>query len=139
MTALLKWKKNPWWAVVISSLIFSFLHGGNSGINLLATVNIFLFGILTALLTLRTGNIWCATALHMIWNFLQGNVFGISVSGTAALPSVLEAVLVKGRDFTHGGAFGIEGGCVTTILLLLALVAVMYIPSLKKQKPEVVN
>ncbi len=136
MTALLRWKSNPWWAVVISALAFAFLHGGNSGVNLLGTINIFLFGILTALLTLRTGNLWCATALHAVWNFMQGNIFGISVSGTAVLPSVFETTLAVGRDFTHGGAFGLEGGCVTTILLLLALVAVMYIPPLKRETPQ---
>ena len=139
MTALLRWRQNPWWAVLISSFVFALMHGGNYGMNFLGFINIFLFGISTALLTLRTGSLWCATALHAIWNFLQGNVFGISVSGSSLLPSVFKTVLAEGRDFTHGGLFGLEGGCITTIVLLVTLVAAIYIPRLKPQRPEILD
>ena len=139
MTALLRWKQKPWLAVFVSALIFAVMHGDNNGLNLIGLVNLFLFGVTTALLTFRTGNLWMATTLHALWNFAQGNLFGISVSGTPLMPTLWSSTLVAGRDLTHGGAFGLEGGCVTTLILLLSLVVVLYLPSFKKAKPEILN
>ncbi len=53
-------------AIVLSSLLFSLLHG-----NLLQIPFAFILGLVMAYLTLQTGNIWMAVALHFITNGLS--------------------------------------------------------------------
>lgn len=113
--------------VVSNALFFSLLHLGNPGISALALLNIFLFGILASLLTLRRGSIWMAAALHSLWNFAQGNVFGIMVSGQNGIPSLLTTALhedTPGQTLINGGAFGLEGGLAITGVLVVAIVVV---------------
>ena len=103
---------HKWVCVTISSLFFAVLHLGNPGITLLAFLNLTLFGVFASLYTLRRGSLWGIAALHSIWNFVQGNLFGISVSGSSAMPSIFRSVLAdgKGNALFNGGAFGLEGG-----------------------------
>lgn len=112
-------------SVVMSSLLFTALHGTNQGFSLLASLNLFLFGILLSLLFLRFENIWLVAALHSIWNFVQGNIFGVSVSGSAVLPSVFGTSNTAGRDWLNGGSFGAEGGLAVTVILAAAIVVLL--------------
>lgn len=129
MTVFLAPGRNVWVGVGISSFLFAFLHLGNDGISFIAILNLCLFGMLAGLLTLRTGNLWAAAGLHSLWNFMQGNFFGISVSGGAPMPSVFRSVLFTGSETVNGGAFGLEGGIVVTLVILLGILAVMYLPA----------
>lgn len=124
----------PALAVAISSVAFAALHLANSGISLLAFVNLTLFGAFAGVYVLRTDDLWGACAIHSAWNFIQGNVLGISVSGGAAMESVFGTAFVEGRELISGGAFGIEGGVCTTIVLTAALLLTVYLP--QKPRPE---
>ena len=110
-------------AVLISSLLFAYMHLGNHAIGPIALLNIALFGLLMATYMLKRGSIWGICALHTFWNFVQGCVFGISVSGTGAGASPLKTTLSLDAAWLSGGAFGMEGGLLTTAVLLLALLA----------------
>ncbi len=105
-------------AVLVSSLVFAALHLMNSGLTLLALLNLFLFGVFMALLMLRYNNIWIAGALHSLWNFTQGNVFGVQVSGTGLTTSVMTSSADESMAVINGGSFGLEGGLAVTIVLL---------------------
>ncbi len=120
------------WAIVANSLLFSLLHGLNNGVGILAFLNIFLFGVLTSLYMLRRGNIWGVCAIHSVWNFVQGNVFGVSVSGIQAGPSLLATSLSPEKKLLNGGAFGLEGGlAVTAVLLAAILILLLFVPNAK--------
>lgn len=122
----------PLWAcAVINALLFSLLHLGNPGISVIPLVNIFLFGIFASLLTLRRGSVWMVCAIHSIWNFSQGNLFGIPVSGMAGLPSPLRAHVAEGnwQSLVNGGVFGLEGGLAVTVVLAVACIVVLLIPT----------
>ncbi len=129
MTVFLAPGRNVWVGVGISSFLFAFLHLGNDGIGFIAILNLCLFGTLAGLLTIRTGNLWAAAGLHSMWNFMQGNFFGISVSGASPMPSVFRSVLFPDSERVNGGAFGLEGGLVVTLVILLGILAVMYLPA----------
>src|SRR5690606_21357159 len=58
-----------WPAIVVSSALFSLLHGANPGIDFAAFLNIFLAGVMLAIAYLRTRSLWFATALHAGWNW----------------------------------------------------------------------
>ncbi len=131
-------RKNALWlAVLTNSVIFSLLHLGNPGFGLLPLVNIILFGILESVYVLKRGDLWGACAIHSLWNFFQGNVFGISVSGTGAGSSPLNAVLTEGHELLNGGSFGIEGGISVTIVIGLATLLMLFF--LPTNQAEVVS
>lgn len=110
------------YSAIISALFFALLHGANSGVNLLALVNIFLFGIFAALLMVKYENIWVPAAFHSIWNFVQGNLFGIKVSGNGVQPSIISSTPKQGLSVINGGVFGAEGGIGVTIVLIACIV-----------------
>lgn len=109
-------------AVVLSSLFFTLLHAGavaEGGV--LPAINLFAAGVLLALAYTTSRNLWLPIALHFAWNFVQGPVLGINVSGQA-LDSGWEMVALHGPVIVTGGAFGLEGGLVATLVTTLGVV-----------------
>lgn len=120
-------------AIIISSLFFAALHLLNSGITVLSLVNLALYGVFMCIYVLKTNSIFGACAIHSIWNFIQGNVFGILVSGQGTNDSVFTfAAKEGGSEWFNGGAFGLEGGFSTTIVLVVAMVITLLVPFKKK-------
>lgn len=126
-------------AAGLSSLLFALMHWGNAGVNVIGLVNLTLFGVFAALLSMRCGNIWLCCGLHASWNFVQGCVFGCPTSGVFLTDSLFTVELPAPRQLTNGGAFGPEGGIVVTQVLLLAVFALLYPPKkfMKPDKPQV--
>jgi membrane protease YdiL (CAAX protease family) len=114
-------------AVGVSAALFALLHAANNGLSLLALFNLFLFGILAGIYFLWRGNIWGIAAIHSMWNFAQGNLFGIPVSGSHTGDSVLSCVLIPEMELWNGGTFGLEGGLAVTLVLLVAISALLLI------------
>ena len=110
-------------AILISSFTFSVLHLFNSGFGLLAFVNLVLYGVFLAVYMLKTGNIWGVCAIHSVWNFSQGNLYGMPVSVINIMEiSLFSSSLVEGKEWLSGGAFGPEGGVITSAVSILAIV-----------------
>ena len=107
-----------WLAVLLNALLFSTLHIGQSGMGLLAFINLTLFGAFASIYFIKRGSIWGIGAVHSIWNFVQGNFYGVKVSGLSISCSVLDSVSVEGRVLINGGAFGLEGGLAVTLVLV---------------------
>jgi membrane protease YdiL (CAAX protease family) len=101
------------------------LHYGNSGINLLGLLNLFLFGVFAALYFLRRGSIWGISAIHSMWNFAQGNVFGCAVSGNSGMDSIFSTTSQSANTIFNGGAFGPEGGLGVTIILSIGIIILL--------------
>ncbi len=120
-------RTNYFWAILISSLIFAFLHLANNGVTLLAALNLTLFGIFAAVYFLKRGSIWGIAAIHTAWNFTQGNIFGVSVSGMTTQPSIFAAEYVQSKSdyIWNGGEFGLEGGVAVTFVLVIAILALL--------------
>lgn len=112
-------RRYPMWvAVILNALFFAALHLANSGISVLAFLNLTLFGVFASVYFIKRGSIWGIGALHSIWNFVQGNFYGIKVSGIETSCTVFGSVTTEGRGLIHGGAFGMEGGLATTVVLV---------------------
>jgi hypothetical protein len=116
----------PWLGLLISSLLFSLLHGINPGISPLALFNIALFGVFAGLYALREGTLWGISAVHSVWNWVQGNFFGLEVSGTNPAGGTLMNLTISGSDWLTGGAFGPEGGAAVTIVLLIGIGVILF-------------
>jgi len=115
-------RSNIWVALIVSSLLFSWVHGSNPGITWLGLINIFLAGILMGMLFVRYRSIWAPIGLHAAWNFLQGTFFGFEVSGHDVY-SLFETT-ETGNDIITGGAFGYEGSILSAIGLLVVSILV---------------
>lgn len=115
---------NRYYALILSSIIFTLMHSLNFNISVIALLNIFLAGILLGISYIYTKNLWFPISLHLFWNFIQGPILGYKVSGQTT-ESVITINQV-GNDFIHGGEFGFEGSIVCTILIVLAIIGIMY-------------
>lgn len=108
-------------AIIANALFFAALHLLNSGITVLAFINLTLFGIFASVMFIRRGSIWMVGAVHSIWNFVQGNVFGIKVSGMDIDCMLLESEITD-VAIINGGSFGLEGGLAVSIVLIAGIV-----------------
>lgn len=114
--------------IIATSVLFSALHIANFftlptlpvSVAIVAMLNITLFGSLMALASIRTKMLWTAIGLHWGWNFSTGFIFGSPVSGLKFDESLL-SVKWAYESLLSGGAFGLEGSIIVTILLCLAI------------------
>ena len=107
-------------AITVSSVAFSLAHAANPGFGPLVFINLALFAAFAALYMILMDDIWGGCAIHSIWNCTQGNFYGISVSGTNEVESVMKTTAASDSKILTGGNFGIEGSIFTTVVLLIA-------------------
>ncbi|MDU1846292.1 MAG: type II CAAX endopeptidase family protein [Niallia nealsonii] len=106
---------------IVSSLIFGVAHLLNPNVAVLGIINIFLVGLLFAYMYDKTKSLWMPIGYHITWNYFQGNVFGFPVSGTT--PHGLYGIDVSmGNNWLTGGSFGLEGGLLATLMIVLGFV-----------------
>ncbi len=109
-------------AVITTSAAFAAIHADNPAIGPLALSNIFLAGVLLAVVYMRTNSLWAATAVHLGWNWGMGGLFDLPVSGLAWIDVPLFEPFVTGPAWWNGGAFGPEGGLIGTLVFGAATV-----------------
>lgn len=110
---------NTWMALLISALVFGFVHIINPGATVWSSTAIAIeAGIMLALAYKCSGSLWMPIGIHWAWNFTQGNIFGFAVSGGDAGNSLVTAS-VNGPEFITGGAFGPEASILAASISLL--------------------
>lgn len=110
-------------SILVSSVMFAFLHSMNPGMTIVPIINLTLFGIFAALYALAEDSIWGICGFHSAWNWVQGSVFGVKVSGTIVPGgSVMNSVPVEGKSLISGGSFGIEGSLLCTAIFIIGIV-----------------
>jgi len=114
-------------AIILNSCLFGFLHFFNSGFSILPLINIILVGIFFSVYAYGTDNIIGVCAIHSMWNFAQGNLYGIPVSGMNMGASIFE-INNFSDSLLSGGTFGAEGGLACTIVLVISILLVIFIP-----------
>lgn len=123
----LKEKSSISFAVILSSLLFSISHCNNNGFEFLAFINLFLFGVVAALIYQKYKNIWMVAAFHGTWNFVQGNIYGIHVSGNEFDYMLFDTTIKANKSIINGGSFGLEGGIGVTVIMLCAVALIIYL------------
>lgn len=116
-------RSNTWIALVVSSLVFSIVHGSNPNVSLISMINIFLAGMLLGLLFIKYRSIWVPIGFHAGWNFLQGSFFGFEVSGHEVYSLINSKE--TGNDILTGGSFGFEASILCSIFLVLSFVIIL--------------
>ncbi len=121
-----------WLAIAITSLFFASAHLENENADYISTLNTALAGIWFGIAYLKTRSLWFPIGLHLAWNWMQGAVLGIPVSGITKLTTApLFEVSNFGAKQITGGNYGIEGGIVCTIALIISMLAIWFAPFLK--------
>jgi hypothetical protein len=113
-------RHKPLWGVIVSAVVFAVYHLLNPNVSPIAFLNLFLFGIFTALYVLYEGGLWGVFGIHAAWNWAQGNLFGLEVSGTPPAGGTLFDLMETGPDVVTGGPFGPEGGLAVTFVLMIS-------------------
>ena len=114
-------------AVLITSALFAFVHGGNPAVGPIAFGNIFLAGVLLAVAVLRTGTLWLATGVHLGWNWVTDIPLDLPVSVIDAFDTPLYDGVPSTPAWLSGGAFGPEGGVAGTAGALAALGLILWL------------
>ncbi len=113
-------------AVLISCIVFILPHMMNTGLNLMAVINLFVFGLVFAVLFLRFDNIWVCCGLHTMWNFTQGFLMGFNVSGIET-SSIIKFTQTS-SSLIAGGSFGPESSLIVTFVAIITLIVLVYYP-----------
>jgi membrane protease YdiL (CAAX protease family) len=115
----------PWWALLLTSLLFGLAHLGNPNASALAAVAIALeAGFALGGLYLLTRRLWAPVAMHTAWNWVCGPLLGVPLSGTMP-PSWLRAELT-GPELLTGGGFGPEASMVEMIAGAVVAAAIIW-------------
>jgi membrane protease YdiL (CAAX protease family) len=109
------------WAVLISSLVFTFLHF-DSRANWLFFLNVVLFAVFACCWAIRTGNVWGVMGWHGGWNWLLAVGFALRVTALDAhQPALLVKLTPVGTDYLTGGIVGPEGSILCTLVLAFGI------------------
>lgn len=125
---------NMFWAVLLSSFLFSLAHVANPNFSVAATVGLFLAGLFLAYGYLSTRSLWLPIGLHIGWNFFEGTVFGFAVSGAESFNLINQSV--SGPVLFTGGSFGPEAGLVMLPALLFGAGAIYLYTLGRKNVPR---
>lgn len=107
-----------WWALVISALVFGFLHSFNPGATVVSSSAIALeAGVMLAAAYMITRRMWLVIGLHTAWNFTEGGIFKTNVSGIST--EGLIGVKFQGSDLLTGGSFGPEASILSVAVCLV--------------------
>jgi len=98
------------WAMLLSSVLFAFMHSYNPNFSFAAWVGLFAAGMFLGLAYVLTRQLWLPIGLHIGWNFFEGTVFGFQVSGLETFRIIEQNV--QGPPIITGGAFGPEAGLI---------------------------
>ncbi|WP_314953271.1 type II CAAX endopeptidase family protein [Hoylesella loescheii] len=135
-----KW--NVTTGLVVSSLLFGFLHIFNEGATVWSSLALALnSGWLMGMAYAYHQTIWVPIGMHWAWNYIQGNIFGCSVSGQATGLTPLITPSISGPDILTGGEFGPEASIITIVIgIAISIVYTMLYIKKKKRigaKPEI--
>jgi membrane protease YdiL (CAAX protease family) len=108
-------------AVVVSSLLFSFLHFSR-GQHWLMTLGTFMFAIFACSWALRSRSILGVIGWHSGWNWLLAVGFGLPLTSIdLGLPPLLGGMRPIAADWLTGGAQGPEASVVCLAYFALAI------------------
>ncbi len=114
----------PWAAMILLATAFGLAHLKNPDATAFSTINVALAGVWLSFAFFSPGGMGLAWGLHAGWNAGLALVFDAPVSGYPFSVPAIE--YVPGRHaWVDGGAFGPEGGAVTTIVLVAGTLAVL--------------
>jgi len=109
-----------WIAAIVFCIPFTWGHADNPDVTAFGVANIFLAGVILAVLYFQTRRLWLPISFHLSWNLTQSWLWGFDVSGIK-IEDQFFLVTQKGSDLVTGGEFGLEGSVLSTVLFVLMI------------------
>ncbi|KAF2336330.1 CPBP family intramembrane glutamic endopeptidase [Flavobacterium daemonense] len=107
-------------ALIISALIFGFMHLANPNSTILSCLSIAIeAGLMLGAAFIYSRNLWLPIAIHFAWNFMQSGIFGAITSGNETPKSLLVSK-INGVSLITGGEFGPEASIQAIIFCSVA-------------------
>jgi len=114
----------PTAAMAVLAVLFGLAHAKNPSATVFSTINVALAAVWLSFAFFSEGGMALAWGLHFGWNAGLALLFDAPVSGlTFAVPGVEYAP--GAHAWVDGGAFGPEGGAVTTIVMIAGTLAIV--------------
>lgn len=107
----------PFATILPVSVLFGVFHANNPNVTPLAVVNTIGWGVVLGVAFLRSGDLWLPIGLHFGWNWVLP-LAGVELSGFT-MNIAGYAMEWKVSDLWSGGAYGPEGGLLTSLVLVL--------------------
>ncbi len=108
-------KLGPFATILPVSVLFAVAHSRNLNVSLLGLFNTMLWGVLLGWSVVRSGDLWLPIGIHLGWNWALP-LFGVNLSGFT-IKITGYAMRWNVGPFWSGGAYGPEGGILTTVVL----------------------
>lgn len=110
-----------WWiGGVTTSLVFTWAHVDNPDVTVFGISNIFLAGVILAVLYFLSRRLWLPVGFHISWNLAQSWLWGFDVSGIKISDQLL-VMTPTGPELLTGGEFGLEGSALFTVLFVVLI------------------
>jgi membrane protease YdiL (CAAX protease family) len=119
MYQLLKERYNLPVAVVVTTAIFTFMHGGAFEAGVISVINVVTMCLFTTALYESEKTILAPIMAHSIWNIIGALILG-GVSLADDYPSIL-TMTASANKMLSGGAYKIEASIVVTILNVILM------------------
>ncbi|HZJ77411.1 MAG TPA: type II CAAX endopeptidase family protein [Clostridia bacterium] len=131
---LLKAKYNLPLAIIITTALFTFMHGGAFEAGFIPVINVITMCLFTTALYEANGTILAPIMAHAVWNIIGAIILG-GVSLADDYPSVFSMTAI-GSTVLSGGDCKIEGSVIVTIIniALLLLFYIVYSRNAKIKK-----
>jgi membrane protease YdiL (CAAX protease family) len=119
-------KLGAWATLLPVAILFGLVHSSNPHVTWLAVSNTILWGVILGYAFLRSHDLWLPIGLHFGWNAVLP-LFGVNLSGLT-----IDVTRYEYRwdvlPLWSGGAYGPEGGLLTTIFALALFYALVRLP-----------
>jgi membrane protease YdiL (CAAX protease family) len=123
----------PFATILPVSVLFAAAHSDNLNVTWLGLLNTGLWGILLGYAFWRSGDLWLPIGLHVGWNWTLP-LFGTNLSGFTM--NVTGYVMHwSASPLWSGGAYGPEGGLMTTSVVVLLFVWLIAKAPVRRQTP----
>jgi len=122
----------PFATILPVGVLFGLAHASNLGITTLGLVNTMIWGVLLGWAFVRSGDLWLPIGLHLGWNWALP-LFGVNLSGFT-MEVTGYALHWKIGPLWSGGAYGPEGGLLTSAMTILLFVYLWKAP-VRPQSP----
>ncbi len=114
-----------WIAVLLLCIPFTWGHADNPDVTMIGIANIFLAGVILAILYFQTRRLWLPIGFHISWNLAQSWLWGFDVSGIK-IQDQLFVMNPTGSEYLTGGEFGLEGSALSTVLFVVLVVWLLW-------------
>lgn len=118
---MLKQKSNIIIATIVTTGIFTLLHGGAFEAGVIPVLNVLTMSLLMTVMLEYTKSLWSPIFAHFVWNAVGALVLnGVSLADD--YPHVFNTVFI-GNDILSGGICKIEGSIIVLVVNILIMTA----------------